>query len=99
MADMTVPKSQNTDQLIAQRVLVKKRKGISRRRKIEKACPIEAILTFYMLNPCGKRFPKAVFLKRVPVQTRTICCSIKRLPKKCQKIREDRPCNKSSLNS
>jgi len=31
MADMTVPKSQNTDQLIAQRVLVKKRKGISRK--------------------------------------------------------------------
>jgi len=55
--------------LIAQRVLVKKRKGIFRRRKIEKACAIEAILTFYILNPCGKAIPQTVFKKSAGTDT------------------------------
>ncbi|MEN6317583.1 MAG: rod-binding protein [Syntrophaceae bacterium] len=66
MADMTVSKLQNTDQLISQRSAGEKDgKVSSEEEKLKKACAdFEAIFTYYMFKSMRQAIPQSGFFKK-----------------------------------
>lgn len=68
MADMTVTKSQNTDQLVSQSSVGEREgKVSSEEEKLKKACAdFEAIFTYYMFKSMRQAIPQSGFFKKGP---------------------------------